>query len=176
MDPTELLKLLELDAADPLPPTDDGLSLAPAEPDPDARPTALDLDDWSVRRGDELLTDTPALRALDIDTPAAADFLAAAYLPDPRLVDACRDPLRHRFLARLLETPDYRTLHERTTLCEPAAMIGFTTAPGTSASRTHRMVFRFSRIFTRPNFSEPAERAGGLYVFIRGTAVQGKAS
>ena len=43
MDPTELLKLLELDATDPLPLTAAGDVLPPDEPDPTARPTALVL-------------------------------------------------------------------------------------------------------------------------------------
>lgn len=123
MNPDELLRLLDLDAPDPLPPSAAGAVATDTPPDPAASPTALGLDDWSLRRGDELLADTPELRALDVDPFAAADFLAAAFLPDPVLATACRDPLRHRFVAALLETPDYRTVHEATLLCEPAAAV-----------------------------------------------------
>ena len=156
MDPTELLRLLDLDAADPLPVTAAGDLPPPGEPDPAAGPTALDLDDWSVRRGDEFLADTPPLRALDLDAPAAADFLAAAYLPDPRLVDACRDPLRHRFLARLLETPDYRAVHERTALCEPAAEVAAAAFAG-----------RFAQLRDDPAADRPDDPVGREVAAIR---------
>ena len=123
MNPDELLKLLDLNAPDPLPPSATGEVVADGPPDPAAGPTALDLDDWSLRRGDEFLADTPKLRELDVGGHDAADFLAAAYLPDPVLAKSCRDPLRHRFVAALLETPDYRAVHEATALCEPAAAV-----------------------------------------------------
>ena len=158
MNPDDLLKLLALDAPDPLPPSAAG-EVLDDEPDPAASPTALDLDDWSLRRGDEFLADTPALQARDIDTPAAADFLAAAYLPDPVLTDACRDPLRHRFVAALLETPDYRAVHDATTLCEPASAVAATA-----------FAAQFASLRDDPAASKPNDPVGQEVAAVRAAA------
>jgi hypothetical protein len=47
-------------------------------------------------------------------------FHGAAFEPEPRLKEACADPLRLRFLGQLLQAPDYRALHACTRL-DPAA-------------------------------------------------------
>lgn len=52
---------------------------------------------------------------------AAADFFAAGFEPEPRLLESGADPLRPRFLAQILETPDCRALHADTSLDDTAA-------------------------------------------------------
>jgi uncharacterized protein with von Willebrand factor type A (vWA) domain len=117
-----LLDLLDL--AGPDPPTLTGeVLLVPVEFELEASPTALVLDAWGLRLGRELLADAPRLRGLGVDDFAAADFLAAAYLPDPELAEACVAPARRAFLAGLFATPAYRDLHADTALCEPAAAV-----------------------------------------------------
>jgi uncharacterized protein with von Willebrand factor type A (vWA) domain len=93
---------------------------APAQP---ASPTALDLDEWALRRGQDLREDSERLQALDLDDHAIADFHGAAFLPDPQLLPECTDELRHQFVQQLLETPDYQSLHTSTMLNAAAAEI-----------------------------------------------------
>jgi uncharacterized protein with von Willebrand factor type A (vWA) domain len=119
---SELLNLLDFAGPDPPTPTDVGF-LVPVGPEPEVSPTALVLDAWGLRLGRELLADAPRLRGLGADDHAAADFLAAAYLPDPELHDVCRDAGRRAFLEGLFATPAYRGLHAATALCEPAAAV-----------------------------------------------------
>ena len=100
--------------------------IAPAgDPTPpaDAGPTALEVDAWGLRRGRDLVAESPRLRAAGTGEYAAADFFCAAFDPDPRLRAGCADPRRHRFLAQLLDTPEYRALHADTRLDDTAAGI-----------------------------------------------------
>src|SRR4051812_23965462 len=85
-----------------------------------ASPTALDLDDWGLRRGREVLAESERLRQTGLCEDAAADFHGAAFEPEPKLKDGCVDPPRHEFLAQLLQTPDYHALHQ-STLLDPVA-------------------------------------------------------
>jgi uncharacterized protein with von Willebrand factor type A (vWA) domain len=105
--------------------------------------TALQLDDWSKRRGREAIGTNTRLRstfklpqdgemvedikaaeaARDHAELAAADFHAAAFEPTPTLAPACVDATRHEFIKQLLDTPDYQALHESTQLDELAAEI-----------------------------------------------------
>jgi uncharacterized protein with von Willebrand factor type A (vWA) domain len=119
----ELLKLLDLGArADPAP--DGAGPLAPdAVPAPSASPTALEVDEWGLRRGRDLVAESERLRACGTDEFAAADFFTAGFEPEPKLADGCADPTRHRFLAQLLDTPEYRALHADTRLDDTAAAI-----------------------------------------------------
>ncbi len=128
MDPKDLLKLLDLDGKPPDSPAPTGV-IAPGEvaaPPPDASPTALEVDAWGLRRGRDLVAESHRLKRAGTDEFAAADFFACAFDPDPRLVAACADPRRHQFLARLLDTPEYRALHDATRLDDTAAAIAAT--------------------------------------------------
>jgi uncharacterized protein with von Willebrand factor type A (vWA) domain len=127
MDPSELLKLLDLSAK---PPPTSGPAGAPAAPVPgDGAPaaaasaTALVLDEWGLRRGRDLVTESERLQKVGTDACAAADFFGAAFDPQPQLVPACTDARRHRFLTQLLETPEYRVLHADTQLDDTASTI-----------------------------------------------------
>jgi uncharacterized protein with von Willebrand factor type A (vWA) domain len=127
VDPDELLKLLDLGARPARPPEGPALVLTPggAAPGPESPsgPTALVLDAWALRRGHDLVAESPRLRAAGTDEFAAADFFGAAFEPDPRLTPACADPLRHGFLAQLLGAPEYRALHADTRLDDTAAAL-----------------------------------------------------
>lgn len=120
MNNDELNKLLDLDGGT-LPSSGSG-----SEPTPKAQEsslTALKLDQWSLRKGDELLKESPRLRKLNLTSVAVADLHAAAFLPNPELVESCSDPLRKQFVEELLSTPAYRFLHESTKLNTVAAEI-----------------------------------------------------
>jgi len=106
-------------------------------------PTALDLDRWSVRRGKDWLkecdeskpeenearddwgeeVENPSPKALAGDDRelVAADLLAAAWEPTPKLAKSCIDPRRQHFLASMLQTPEYQSLHRQTMLDDVAS-------------------------------------------------------
>lgn len=129
MDPNDLLKTLDLDGKPPDAPAASGVVIAPAAtaaPHGDAGPTALEVDAWGLRRGRDLVAESPRLRDAGTGEHAAADFFCAAFDPDPRLRASCADPRRHRFLAQLLDTPEYRALHGATRLDDTAAGIAAT--------------------------------------------------
>ena len=74
MDPNELLKLLDLKAK---PPPADALSGPAASPESSAvlqSPTALEVDEWELRRGRDLVAESERLRKSGTDAFAAADF------------------------------------------------------------------------------------------------------
>jgi uncharacterized protein with von Willebrand factor type A (vWA) domain len=126
VDPNELLKLLDLNA--PVPRTKgESPTSAPSgdvsDSVPEASPTALVLDEWGLRRGRDLVTESERLRVAGTDALAAADFFGAAFEPEPVLLDGCVDPRRHQFLAQLLDTPEYRALHAATRLDDTASAI-----------------------------------------------------
>ncbi|MBA4064851.1 MAG: hypothetical protein C0501_14285 [Isosphaera sp.] len=124
MDPDELLKLLDLGARPPRPPDEPPPVTPDREPPGVTSPTALDVDAWGLRRGRDLAAESDRLRAAGTDAFAAADFFAAAFEPEPRLLDgACADPLRREYIGQLLDTPDYRSLHTATRLDDTAAAI-----------------------------------------------------
>src|SRR4051812_40412442 len=121
MDPNDLLKMLDLDGRPPEAPRETGVVAAgTAAPPAGAGPTALEVDAWGLRRGRDLLAESGRLRNAGIDEFAAADFFCASFDPDPRLTAGCADPLRHRFVAQLLDTPEYRALHAATRLDDTA--------------------------------------------------------
>ena len=127
MTPEELLKMLDLGGAERVAPLA-GAVIAPldAAPTTARHPTALEIDDWGLRRGCELAEESERRQALDLGGHAAADFFAAAFDPDPRLRESCVDPRRHEFLTQLLETPEYRELHAATRLDDTASEIAAT--------------------------------------------------
>jgi uncharacterized protein with von Willebrand factor type A (vWA) domain len=91
-----------------------------APPEAPASPTALVLDDWSMRRGSEWAAGE-ALKSLEkidkeIRDNVAADMLSAAWEPRPQLVDKCEDPKRLEYLSALLASPEYQSLHKQTKL------------------------------------------------------------
>ena len=125
MNRDDLLKLLDLNgkAVVPAGAADLAVTAAVTDPAPSAHATALDLDDWALRRGRELRAESERLQATGLDDLAVADCHGAAFLPDPVLWPDCADPRRHAFLAQLLDTPEYRSLHSGTMLNAAAAEI-----------------------------------------------------
>jgi uncharacterized protein with von Willebrand factor type A (vWA) domain len=111
MNNDELNKLLDLEGGS-LP----SLGSEATPKAPEASPTALKLDNWSLRKGAELLKESPRLRKLGLSSECVSDLHAAAFLPDHELEDSCRDPLRKEFIQELLSTPAYQSLHESTKL------------------------------------------------------------
>jgi len=85
--------------------------------------TALKLDQWSLRKGNELLVESPRLRKLNLSSACVSDLHAAAFLPNPELEDSCSDPLRRGFIQELINTPAYQSLHEFTKLNSLASEI-----------------------------------------------------
>ena len=125
MNKDDLLRMLDLGGQEAAPEGAAPLAVTPAEaaPGPGASPTAVELDAWALRKGAELLAESERLRALGVGEHAAADFFAAAFLPDPALLPECEEPLRREFLDQLLGTPQYRALHAATRLRElPSAI------------------------------------------------------
>jgi len=118
MNNDELNKLLDLDGGSL---SSFGSESTPKAPE--ASLTALKLDNWSLRKGHELLAESPRLRKLNLSSEAVADLHAAAFLPNPELEETCRDPLRKQFLEELINTTAYRSLHASTSLNGIAAEI-----------------------------------------------------
>lgn len=95
---------------------------------------AVDVDLWGVRRGQEFLNGEYAesLEKLNLgDTPdarnaAGADLFAAAFEPEPELNESCTDAVRHEFLSRMVESPEYRSLHTQTMLDETCSELAAT--------------------------------------------------
>lgn len=83
--------------------------------------TALQLDDWTKRRGLELTETNEFMQSKEIDELEAADLYGAAFLPEPKLAEHCKDPQRHEFLKAMMETPDYQNLHQTTSANVEAA-------------------------------------------------------
>jgi uncharacterized protein with von Willebrand factor type A (vWA) domain len=118
MNHDELNKLLDLDGGHLT-----SLGSEPTPKAPEASLTALKLDNWSLRKGDELLKESPRLRKLNLSSEAVADLHAAAFLPNPELEETCSDPLRKQFLEELINTTAYQSLHASTSLNGIAAEI-----------------------------------------------------
>jgi uncharacterized protein with von Willebrand factor type A (vWA) domain len=119
----ELLKMLDLSGKGAAPPEATDLAITSTEAPPPKRsasPTALELDEWGMRRGCEVLAESERIRNTGLGEDAIADMHGVAFEPDPRLKDDCVDPRRRDFLAQLLQTPDYHALHA-STLLNPAA-------------------------------------------------------
>lgn len=117
---------------------------------PEASLTALKLDNWSLRKGAELLKESPRLRKLSLTSVAVADLHAAAFLPNPELEESCIDPLRKEFIQELLNTPAYQRLHESTKLNTVAAEI----AACSFAEQFHLLAAR------SPDPSQPSKPEG----------------
>jgi hypothetical protein len=110
-------------------------------------PTALKLDDWSQRRGSELFYESELVQKSfrDIGVPhdpandewrhtgeyekikhaelATQDFHAAAFEPSPQLAENPKDAKISRYMKNLMETPEFKQLHDETCLDSHAAEI-----------------------------------------------------
>ena len=126
MSKEDLLRLLDLDGTKASSQESVKLTITPAQankPKAPTSPTALELDDWGLRRGKEVLADSSRLQELELDENAIADFHGAAFEPEPQLRPDCIDPQRREFVQQLLETPEYQALHTSTLLNEAASAI-----------------------------------------------------
>jgi hypothetical protein len=95
MDKDQLLKLLDLGGQEVTASTQ-GLTIAADDPSPNdaASPTALELDEWALRRGRDLLAGSQRLQELGQGEFAVADLHACAFEPEPLLNENCSDPRR----------------------------------------------------------------------------------
>jgi len=122
----DLLSALDIAPADQGPiDLDEGPGHAPGQPAQPPSPTALVLDEWSIRRGAEASEGDvlgPILTGHDREAAeaTAADCLAAAFEPNPQLAERCADETRGRYFRQLLETEEYHALHAETRL-DPVA-------------------------------------------------------
>src|SRR4051794_23240222 len=131
MDQDELLRMLDLDGAGPDTPTADAPAADPLaaheatgeKPPRATNPNALEMDEWGLRRGRDLLAESPSLGDRGLDEHDLADCHAVAFDLDPRLMPDCADRTKHEFLEQLIETPEYKELHESTALNEAASAL-----------------------------------------------------
>lgn len=104
-------------------------------------PTALELDEWSMRRGREVLDESDRLKQIfELPKPskkhdekveeqkskaelATADFHAAAFEPEPEFAEECQNERLARYMKQLFETPEFQQLHRETQLDENASEI-----------------------------------------------------
>ncbi|MFO0825304.1 MAG: hypothetical protein U0792_19645 [Gemmataceae bacterium] len=130
MDPHDLLKMLDLNGKPARPPdTSIPLEVVASATSPatkDTSPTALELDEWGLRRGRDLVAENTRLKKSGTDEFAAADFFSAAFDPNPKLLAGCTDARRHQFVSQLLDTPEYHALHASTQLDDTASEIAAT--------------------------------------------------
>lgn len=132
MSTEELLSMLEM-------PTDStqsdlNVECIPARDTVSLSPTALKLDDWSLRRGREIVAENTQLQSLygltgkgkkvceEADL-ATADFHAAAFEPDPELAKDCKNKRIHQYMKNLMDTPEFKALHQETQLDDVASEI-----------------------------------------------------
>ena len=142
MNNEELNKLLDLEGGS-LP----SFGSASTSKAPEASPTALKLDQWSLRKGDELLKESSKLRKLGLSSECVSDLHASAFLPNPELVESCSDPLRKQFIQELINTPGYQLLHEFTKLNTVAAEIA-------ACSFAEQFYLLAARVETSPKLPE----------------------
>lgn len=127
MDKNELLGMLDLGGSDK-PSGADPIATETTAPTAAPSDTAIQLDDWGIRRGKDLLAENPAIRKHlgDEAQLAAADLFGLAFEPDPQPVEACTDQTRLDFVRTLMETPEYHSLHTDTMLHDIASEIAAT--------------------------------------------------
>ena len=142
MNNDELNKLLDLEGGS-LPSFGSETTQKPAE----ASLTVLKLDQWSLRKGNELLAESPRLRKLNLSSSCVSDLHAAAFLPNPELEESCSDPLRKQFVEELLSSPAYQSLHESTKLNGIASEIA-------SCSFAEQFYLLAARVETSPKLPE----------------------
>jgi uncharacterized protein with von Willebrand factor type A (vWA) domain len=97
------------------------------EKKPKPSKTALELDQWSLRRGREVLAESELLQGHIGNRPdaalIAADMLAAAWEPEPQLAAICEDQARGMYFRALLQNPAYHELHAQTQFSDVASEI-----------------------------------------------------
>jgi uncharacterized protein with von Willebrand factor type A (vWA) domain len=135
----DLLRMLDLEGKEaaqtnetlPIVSTTEGKKTTPASP------TALRLDDWGLRRGEDVLRESERLQQClaglgdeERQAQAVADFHGAAFEVDPQLNEGCTDPLRWQFMKQLLETPECHELRASTVLNDTASEIAATSFAG----------------------------------------------
>ena len=121
MDPDELLKLLDLKPSRADSTAESALCVSGGPETERARsPTALEVDEWGLRRGRDLLAESERLRDFGLDEFAVADCHAAAFDSEPRLAGPCHDAVKEQFFTALLSSPEHAALHATTRL-DPAA-------------------------------------------------------
>ncbi len=76
----------------------------PVEP---KNPTVLEIDEWGLRRGRDLVAESERLRRTGSDEFAAADFFAVAFEPAPKLLASCADTQSSRRVCRRLDSVAY---------------------------------------------------------------------
>lgn len=117
----DLLKMLDIKPSTAkkesvvTPPTD---SPEPTWDYGEIHPTAVDVNEWDLGRGEELAKS----HGPGLEPEAWADFHAMAFKADPQL-RRCMDERRSQFLKTLLETPEYHSLHTSTTYSVTASTI-----------------------------------------------------
>lgn len=78
-------------------------------------PTALEVDRWSLRRGRDAVDDWKALGTQgELDPLLAADAMTSLFEPEPKLADRPEDECRSEWFKQLMETPEYKSLHNQT--------------------------------------------------------------
>ena len=99
--------------------------------------TALRLDEWGLRRGEDVLNESKRLQntlssveGWEQQARAVADFHGAAFEVDPQLNEGCTDKLRWDFLKQMLETPECQELRTATVLNDTASEIAATAFAG----------------------------------------------
>src|SRR5947209_10104008 len=135
----DLLRMLDLEGKE-APPKTERLPITAAgvgQKRPPASPTVLRLDDWGLRRGEDVLRESERLQEClagvggwEEQAHAVADFHGAAFEVDPQLNEGCVDPLRWEFLKQLLETPECHELRASTVLNDTASEIAATAFAG----------------------------------------------
>ncbi len=112
--------------------------------------TVFDLDSWSVRKGEELFAESPAIQNAfsDLVNPegltdttgkkpnwldtadqkvvrdaeaATADFRAAAFEPEPEFAKNPKNERIARYMKNLMGTPEFKELHAETCMDEEAS-------------------------------------------------------
>src|SRR3954453_14401486 len=159
MDKDELLRMLDLDGAGPDPPPGSTAAADPLAPAPPPGPTnenALELDEWGLRRGRDLLEEYPAFGHRGLGEYDLADFHPAPFDMDPRLMPGCADRTKHEFLVQLMGTPEYHALHESTMLNEAAAAIAAARFAEQFAGRREKEREEERERSARPGRKDPA--------------------
>jgi uncharacterized protein with von Willebrand factor type A (vWA) domain len=124
--PDELSELLEAPMEDHGLADDGEVTIIPESP------TALKLDDWSLRRGEEVFAASEMLKKAmpDVDKRkaelATADFHSAAFEPTHELAERCTDEKISRYMKNLMDTPEFKALHAETQLDDVSAEIAAT--------------------------------------------------
>ena len=80
--------------------------------------TVLRLDNWSHRRGEELFDASQELGGTIKDKYSAADFFSLAFEPESVFEDNPEDMARREYMETLMQTLEFRDLHNETMLNE----------------------------------------------------------